>query len=298
MSVSTIRRRLITAGRITPQPRKRPRSSYIRFQADLPNECWQTDVTHYYLGPPRQHQRNRAEILTWLDDHSRYAISVTAHLPVLGSTVVETLQNSGQTHGLPASILSDNALYYTTRFSGGRGGRNHLETLCAETGIHQKHSRPAHPTTCGKVERFQQTLKQWLRAQPHQPTTLPELQQQLESFVDIYNHHRPHRSIGRRTPAVTYHLLPKTGPINATSDPHYRIRYDHVDTTGTVSLRRAGRMHHIGIGRPLTGTPVVLIIYDLNIRVINRQTGELIRKLTLNPDRDYQPQNQEKPRTA
>ena len=87
VSRSTIRRYLIKAGRITPEPRKRPKSSYIRFQADLPNECWQSDVTHYFLGPPdpnRQH--NRAEILTWLDDCSRYALSVTAHLPVTGHT--------------------------------------------------------------------------------------------------------------------------------------------------------------------------------------------------------------------
>ena len=151
VSVSTIRRRLIAAGRITPNPRKRPRSSYIRFQADLPNEMWQTDVTHYYLGPPRPDQRNRAEILTWLDDHSRFVLSVTAHLPVFGSSVVQTLENSGQTHGLPASVLSDNALIYTSRFAGGKGGRNALETFCATHGINQKHSRPAHPTTCGKV---------------------------------------------------------------------------------------------------------------------------------------------------
>ena len=298
VSVSTIRRRLIAAGRITPQPRKRPRSSYIRFAAGLPNECWQSDVTYYLLGPWRPGQSNRAEILTWLDDHSRYAVSVTAHLPVRGNTVVQTLQQAAQTHGFPASILTDNALYYTTRFSGGKGGRNHLETFCVETGIHQKHSRPAHPRTCGKVERFQQTLKQWLRAQPHQPTTCDQLQALLDRFVAIYNHQRPHRSLGRRTPAVAYTTLPKATPTTDLTNPHHRIRHDHIDTTGTISLRRAGRMHHIGIDRPLAGTPVVLIIADFDIRVINTQTGELLRHLTLNPNIDYQPQNQEKPRTA
>ena len=294
VSRSSIRRRLIAAGRITPQPRKRPRSSYIRFQADLPNEMWQTDVTHYYLGKPKPHQRNRAEILTWLDDHSRFALSVTAHLPVKGHHVVETLQTTSNQHGLPASILSDNALIYTTRFAGGKGGRNHLETFCATNGITQKHSRPHHPTTCGKVERFQQTLKNWLKAQPNQPITLPELQALLDRFTGIYNHHRPHRSIGRRTPSAAYQSLPKTGPTNQ-PNPHHRIRYDHVDTTGTISLRRAGRMHHIGIGRPHAHTPVVVIIEDLNIRVIHRNTGELIRHLTLNPNHDYQPQHSKNP---
>ncbi len=294
VSRSTIRRRLVAAGRITPNPRKRPRSSYIRFQADLPNEMWQTDVTHYLLGPWRQDQTNRAEILTWLDDHSRYALSVTAHLPVTGTIVTKTLQTAGNQHGFPASVLSDNALIYTTRFAGGKGGQNGLEVFCAINGITQKHSRPAHPTTCGKVERFQQTLKQWLKAQPNQPTTINELQEHLNRFVNIYNHHRPHRSINRRTPAVAYHSLPKTGP-NTTPNPHYRIRHDHIDTTGTISLRRAGRMHHIGIGRPLAGTPVTLIIDNLNIRVINTNTGELLRHLQLDPTRDYQPQNTQNP---
>jgi transposase InsO family protein len=294
VSVSTIRRRLVAAGRITPEPRKRPKTSYIRFEADLPNETWQTDVTHYWLGPPRNDQTNRAEILTWLDDHSRYALSVTAHTIVNGHTVTNTFTNTAETHGFPASTLSDNALYYTTRFAGGRGGRNSFETLLADKHIRQKNSQPNHPTTCGKVERFQQTLKNWLRAQPNQPTTLTELQTLLDTFTDIYNHQRPHRSIGRRTPATAYNTLPKDTP-NTQNNPHYRIRHDHIDTTGTVSLRRAGRMHHIGIGRPHAGTPVTLLIDDLDIRVINTQTGELLRHLTLNPTRDYQPQNKRTP---
>lgn len=292
VSVSSIRRRLIAAGRVFPEPRKRPRSSYIRFEADLPNGCWQTDVTHYHLGRPRQNQTNRAEILTWLDDHSRYAVSVTAHLPVNGATVVDTLKTAAEQHGLPASILSDNAFIYTTRFAS--GGRNALETFCATNHIDQKHSRPNHPTTCGKVERFQQTLKQWLKAQQPQPATINQLQPLLDHFVEIYNQQRPHRSNQRRTPAATYQALPKDTPTN-TSDAHHRIRRDRIDTTGRVSLRRAGRMHHIGIGRHHAGTAIIMLINDLDIRVINTQTGELLRHLTLNPNRNYQPQNTQNP---
>ena len=180
-------------------------------------------------------------------------------------------------------------MVYTTRFAGGRGGRNHLETQLAALGVTQKHSRPNHPTTCGKVERFQQTLKQWLQAQQPQPATITELQALLSTFTGIYNNERPHRSLNRRTPAVAYTTLPKATPTK-TDNPHYRIRHDHIDRTGTVSLRRAGRMHHIGIGRPHAGTPVTLLINDLDIRVIATQTGDLLRHLTLNPNRDYQPQ--------
>ena len=82
-STSTIRRILHTAELINPEPRKRPRSSYRRFQAAQPNECWQSDFTHWRLA-----DNTDTEILNWLDDHSRYLLSCTAHTPVTGDTVV------------------------------------------------------------------------------------------------------------------------------------------------------------------------------------------------------------------
>jgi transposase InsO family protein len=121
-SVSTIRRHLIAAGRVTPEPRKRPKSSYIRFEAELPNETWQTDMTHWRLA-----NGTDTEILSWLDDHSRYALHVTAHARVTGKIVVDTFKEAAKTQGFPASVLSENAMYFTIRFSGGKGGRNHLE---------------------------------------------------------------------------------------------------------------------------------------------------------------------------
>jgi transposase InsO family protein len=283
VSIATIRRRLLAAGLITPEPRKRPKSSYIRFEADLPNETWQSDFTHWSLADGTD-----TEILSWLDDHSRYALSITAHQPVTGDAVVDTFLDTTADQGFPASVLTDNALVYTVRFAGFPGGRNKLEVTLAALGITQKHSRPNHPTTCGKVERFQQTLKRWLRQQPP-ATDLAALQAQLDAFADEYNHRRPHGSLDRRTPAVVYDLLPKTGPTGTGAGPHHRVRHDHVDTTGAISLRRGGRMHHIGIGRAHAGTPVILLINDLDIRVVDRNTGELLRRLTLDPTRNYQP---------
>lgn len=285
VSTSTVRRRLLAAGLITPEPKKRPKSSYVRFEADLPNGCWQSDFTHWRLADGTD-----IEILVWLDDHSRYALSVTAHQPVTGAVVSDTFTETARHHGLPASVLTDNGLVYTVRFAGYRGGRNHLETLLANLGVVQKHSRPNHPTTCGKVERFHQTLKRRLAAQPP-PATPADLQALLDAFVDDYNHRRPHRSLGRRTPAVVYNLLPKAEPTGPAAGTHHRIRHDRVDKTGAVSLRRAGRMHHIGLGRAHTGTHVVLLIADLDIRVINATTGELLRHLTLDPTRNYQPRH-------
>lgn len=285
VSVSTIRRRLIDAGLIEPQPRKRPRSSYIRFEATVPNECWQSDFTHWRLADGTD-----TEILTWLDDHSRFALSVTAHRRVTGDIVARTFLETGDEQGFSASVLSDNGMVYTSRFAYGRGGRNQLETLLGTLGIDQKLSKPNHPTTCGKVERFQQTLKRWLAAQSP-AETIADLQELLDKFVVVYNEHRPHRSLDRRTPAVVYNLLPKAAPGQGGAGAHIRVRYDRVDTTGSVSLRRAGRMHHLGLGRAHAGQRVVLLIADLDIRVINHDTGEVLRHLQLDPNRGYQPRH-------
>jgi transposase InsO family protein len=220
VSTSSVLRYLRRAGLITPQPAKRPKASYIRFQAELPNECWQADVTHYPLADGTD-----AEILCFVDDHSRYALSVTAHQPVTGTVVVAAFRSAVDHHGPPASTLTDNGMVSTTRLSGGRGGRNGFETELRRLGVTQKNSRPNHPTTCGKVERFQQTLKRWLRARPNQPATLAQLQPLLDDFVEHYNQRRPHRSLPRQaTPAAAYHTRPKATPPGRDNDEPPRDR--------------------------------------------------------------------------
>src|SRR5262249_53578833 len=122
VSRATINRILHRAGAITPDPAKRPKSSYIRFQAALPNECWQSDFTHYRLATGRD-----TEIITWLDDLSRMALHVSAHRRITGPIVRDTFRQTAATYGIPASTLTDNGMVYTTRFAGGRGGRTSLE---------------------------------------------------------------------------------------------------------------------------------------------------------------------------
>ena len=205
---ATISRYLARAGLVTPDPAKRPKSSYLRFAAELPNECWQADFTHYPLADGTD-----TEILSWLDDHSRYALRVTAHRRVSGPAVVAEFRAAVAAHGVPASTLTDNGLVFTTRFAGGKGGRNGFETELRRQGVRQKNGKPSHPQTQGKVERFQQTLMNWLRAQPAQPATLAQLQALLDTFASIYNHQRPHRSLPHQaTPATAYAARPKAAP--------------------------------------------------------------------------------------
>jgi transposase InsO family protein len=284
VSAATIARYLTKRGMVVPAPQKRPKSSYIRFAAELPNQCWQADVTHYRLADGAE-----AEILTFLDDHSRYALSVTARHRISGDTVLTAFRRTCSTYGVPASTLTDNAMVFTTRYAGGQGGRNGFETELHRLGVVQKNSRPNHPTTCGKVERFQQTLKHWLAAQPDQPRAIAELQALIDVFLDIYNQHRPHRSLPHQaTPVAAYTARPKATPIGR-ADGHHRVRADVIDTSGTVTLRVAGQLHHIGIGRTHARTRVLILIQDLHIHVVNAATGELLRQLTLDPSRNYQP---------
>ena len=179
-------------------------------------------------------------------------------------------------------------MVFTTRLAGGKGGRNQLEHELRRLDVVQINSTPNHPTTCGKVERFHQTLKKWLTHQPA-ATTIAELQTQLDAFTDEYNHRRPHRSLPHRaTPATTYPARPKAAP-GTRLDTHDRVRTDRVGQAGSITLRVNGRLHHIGIGRIHYRTRVLILIQDLHITIINAATGELLRELTLDPTRDYQP---------
>ena len=290
VSRATIARHLAAQDLVTPEPSKRPKSSYIRFEADQPNECWQADFTHYRLTRPDGRPGPDTEILSWLDDHSRYALSVTAHPRVTGPIVRHAFREAVALHAIPASTLTDNGMVFTTRLSGGRG-RNGLEHDLHRLGVKQKNSRPNHPTTCGKVERFQQTLKKWLRGQPSQPATIGQLQALINAFVTEYNHHRPHRSLPRHaTPATAYQARPKAEPGNQpTSETHDRLRHDRIDKAGKITLRYNGQLYSIGVGRTHTGTHVLMLVQNLNIRIIDAATGELLRELVLNPTKRYQP---------
>jgi transposase InsO family protein len=285
VSAATISRYLTARGLVTREPSKRPKSSYIRFAAEQPNQRWQSDFTHYPLA-----DGTGTEILTWLDDHSRYALSVTAHDRVTGPIVLATFRAAIAAHGAPASTLTDNGLVYTTRYSGGRGGRNAFEHELRRLGIRQKNGKPNHPQTQGKVERFQQTLKKWLAAQQPQPRSLAQLGALLDDFTAYYNTRRPHKSLSHQaTPAAAYTARPKATPGDRTADTHDRVRADRIDDTGCVTLRHGGKLYHIGVGRTHARTHIILLVQDLHIRIINAATGELLRQLTLNPERNYQP---------
>jgi transposase InsO family protein len=287
LSRATINRTLTRAGLVTPEPAKRPKSSYIRFEAAQPNETWQSDFTHCRLADGAD-----IEVIAWLDDHSRYLLHLSAHARMTAQIVAATFHAAAAGHGYPASTLTDNGMVYTVRLAGGKnaGGRTTLEHDLHKLGITQKNGKPNHPTTQGKIERFWQTLKKWLNAQPARPDTIARLQELLDEFTAEYNTRRPHRSLPHRaTPATTYTTGIKAAPTAPRTDSHDRVRDDRVDKSGTVTLRVAGRLRHIGIGRTHAGTHVRLLVQNLDVTVVNASTGQILRELTIDTTRDYQP---------
>ena len=281
-AVSTIWRILSARGFVAPQPHKRPKSSFVRFEAAQPNERWQTDITHWRLAGGRE-----VEILNILDDHSRLCLLSRALTVFKADDVTATVLEAAARHGDPASMLSDNGAVFTGIPRG--GGRVSLELALAARGIPFRHSRPYHPQTCGKVERFHQTLKKWLRHQPRGPIGaraadparhLPRLLQRRPTAPSPAPAHPDHRVRGppESSPHRPAHR-PRALPGPPRQDRPLRSHHPAPQH----------RLHHIGIGRRHAGTRVLVLTHDLHIRVLT-QHGELLRELTLNPARDYQPQ--------
>jgi transposase InsO family protein len=244
-SISTIYRVLRARGFIDPEPHKRPKTSWKRFEADFPNECWQGDVTHVEVADGVVY-----EVLNIVDDHSRVCVASRVFASTRSPDVVRTLHKAAARWGYPRRFLSDNGRIFTTPLGAGVGA---LETELFSLGIETRHARPYHPQTCGKVERFHETMKKFL-AKQEPATTKKLLQGQLNRFGEYYNTRRPHRSLGDRTPLEVFMAREKAGPVGQRIDAAgYRIRHDKVDPSGSVTLRYKGKLHHIGVGSPYAG---------------------------------------------
>ena len=201
--------------------------------------------------------------------------------------VIRVLHLSAEKWGYPASFLSDNGLIFSAQHQHGLAGAFEQELFAL--GITSKHSRPYHPQTCGKVERFHQTMKKFLATQ-EAILTKKQLQRELERFVTYYNDVRPHRGIGRKTPASVYGAREKASPTGAViKTDGRRLRLDKVDKTGLVTLRYRGRLHHIGIGAAYKGWRIAMLIDGRKIEIVGLD-GSPLRRLVLDPSHDYQPQ--------
>jgi transposase InsO family protein len=283
-SVATVYRILQRRGFITPEPRKRPRASYIRFEASLPNECWQSDMTHWQLN-----DGTHVEIVTFLDDYSRRVLACEVVKVTRVSDVRRIFSKACVDFGVPASVLTDNGAIYNAR---SRKGRTAFESDLMEMGVLYKHSTPYHPETCGKVERWHRTLKGFLAR--HTVHSLAELQRSLDEIVRYYNDVRPHQSRGRQTPRAAYEARDKMPARTLINQPHYRIRHDVVDSRGHVTLRYLGKLRHLNVGWKYQGQRIRLYCVDDHVDVVT-EDGELVGEITLNPEKNYQPIKRSQP---
>jgi transposase InsO family protein len=272
-SDSTIWRVLADRGLIERQPQKRPRASMHRFRWARPNDCWQIDATHYSLA-----DQTVVEIINIIDDHSRVLVRSLAVGSCTSSLAWTAFVQASAVWGVPARVLSDNGL----AFSGKHRGREVLfERNLHTIGVHTIASSPYHPQTCGKVERFHQTLKRWLDAQPA-PATIAELQTLLDTFIAYYNHRRAHRSLGRHTPADVWNASPRALPntVEATATTSTTtIKVDH------RGLAR-GRRWWFGVGVAHTGKTVTVFTCGTDAAVFDHDT--LLATATIDPNRRYQ----------
>ena len=270
-SEATIWRVLRDRGFIVPEPRKRPKHTSHRFNAERANECWQIDATKWQLADGQV-----VEINNVIDDCTRVLIASMAVRTCTTPNSWDTLCAGAQRWGWPERVLSDNGRAFRGHGDGG------LIPNLAALGIRDGHSRPYHPQTCGKVERLHFTLKQHLAAQ--EPAgTLHDLQAQLDRFTDYYNHHRKHRAVGRRPPALVWSETPRSGPADRPLEST-STRTAVVDRNGRV---RIGDRYRVSLGAAHAGQTAQLVITGLRAHIF--VNGKLVRDLTIDPTRQSQP---------
>ena len=275
-SRSTVWRILTRHGVIVAQPQKRPKSATKRFCFTRPNECWQSDWTQWSLA-----DGTVVAIAGSLDDHSRYLTALQASTGQGTAELVWAVMLAAITEcGIPAMSLTDNGLVYTGRL---HAFESAFEANLRTLGTHTINSTPGHPQTCGKIERFWQTLKKWLRARPA-PATLEDLNALLAGFRDFYNHRRPHRALRGATPAEAFTATAKARPTQQPlPEPVFVSRHTVGEQSGNLHVAP----YRINVGRRWAGHVCDVIRDGDHIAIFSGAT--LIRELIADPTREYQP---------
>lgn len=276
-SVATIHRVLVRRGLVVAQPKKQPKTALRRFEAPAPNEMWQIDHTDWVIAT------GVVKIFNIVDDHSRVAIRSRAVAEATTEEAWSTFCQGAEVWGLPSGTLSDNGLCFS-------GKLRHIEVFfeaqLREAGVRPITSRPFHPQTAGKVERFQQTLKQWLRKRRRLHANIDELQADLDKFCRIYNTERPHQGIARQVPIERWKASPVAGPSNeALAHPDWSTKTLQVVVHANGCVTADNFRIHVGVEHEAQTALVIIDPKRANVFI----DGELIRHLELDRTRVYQP---------
>jgi len=223
--------------------------------------------------------------LSFIDDHSRFLLSVDCHSHMRTSKVIELFKTASIVHGYPFCVHSDNGTQFTTRYV---KGLSELEKVLMSLGIKTKHGRPYKPTTQGKVERYHQTLKKFLNKNgPYK--SVRGLQKDLDKFKDYYNNVRPHSSADNKPPVVKYLKSVKAKPEETSYLNDYQLQNNRVGQAGKVTMRYNQKVMHLGIGRKHRNKKVTIKRIGRKTTVIETSTAEILAQHTINVNKNYQP---------
>jgi transposase InsO family protein len=277
-SRATIARLFAAAGVVTPQPRKRPRSSWRRFVNPDPNGSWQIDATGWVLA-----DGTKVVIFQVTDDHSRLGVASLVAQSETGDAAVEVLGTGIARYGRPVRVHSDNGMALNpTR----RGATSAMVEYLAGLGVETITGRPYRPTTQGKNERSHQTLHRFLRARPP-ASTIAELQQQVDEFDRVFNLERPHQALSdHATPFEVWTSRPRAAPTSSRSSrvEETRLLSRVADHTGTIAIAYA-RYH---LGREHSRAQVNVILSPDQVEIFTR-TGTHIRTARRGKPGEYIP---------
>ena len=194
----SVYRVLVRHGLIEPQPRKRPKESYRRWERDAPMALWQIDI----VGGAFLADGTEAKIVTGVDDHSRYCVICQVVARATGRAVCLAFAAALRKFGVPAEVLTDNGKQFTDRF--GKGGEVLFDRICRDNGIAHRLTAPRHPTTTGKIERFHGSLRRELLNDAVPFADLAAAQAAVDAWAEQYNTTRPHQALGMHSPAERF----------------------------------------------------------------------------------------------
>ena len=206
-SLATLYRVLTRNELIVPGQRRRPRSSYVRWERETPMALWQLDVMGgVFLADGRE-----LKLVSGIDDHSRYCVIACLVVRATGRAVCTAFTAALREFGVPDEVLTDNGKQFTGRFTRPRPAEVLFERICRDNGITTRLTKPRTPTTTGKVERWHKTLREEFLAAHDGFATLAHAQAELDAWVAGYNQQRPHRSLDMATPASRFSTRPGDG---------------------------------------------------------------------------------------
>jgi transposase InsO family protein len=271
----TVHRVLVRAGAVEPEPAKRPRSSFIRFEHAQPNGCWQIDGTGWHLA-----DATLVCILRVIDDHSRMILATRAADAETTENAWACVESAIGRYGPPAMLLSDGSSAFTSRRK--RGGISDFEARLRGLGVNPVVSSPYHPQTCGKKERDWQPLKKWLAVQPA-ASTMAQLQQLLDAYDVLFNTQRPHQGIQGQTPAERFAATEKARPSTRPVPAPCRVTHPTAADRGRIEL---GNGYRLCLGSEWAGTRVTVVRDDLDVVIL--KDSHIIARHRIDPTRKDQ----------